>query len=440
MARRSLLTAAAAATADLGLIAEAAASLGIDIAALQEAEAAGLVVVADGRIEFRHPLVRSAVHNAAEPAERRAVHRALAQALAGERDADERAWHLGAAAFGPDEEAAAALALAAARARDRGAYAAASLTAERAARLSASGDLRGHRLLEAAWNAWIAGGGARAVSLLDEAAPLAADGDAAVDIEHLRGHSALARGDAMQAREIFKAAAQRVPPEAGRRAALLWTDAAFASLSAGQIQSMLDDAHAALAALPADDEGTEACTARLRSGWRSCCAAPGTKGPALCAPVSAWRAMGSCSRGRRCRGAGRSRRRSSCASPDCARFSSGRSESARDRGVGGSPRGAARHARARRRHDRPLAGGQGQVLRGCRARARHGTTGRAMRGARGLGVARGARRTRGSCRDHAAEASLSRASSGAGCTRPGYWLHSRISSSPSGGRPRRSSG
>ena len=42
------------------------------IGALQEAEAAGLVAVSDGRVEFRHPLVRSAVHNAAEPAERRA--------------------------------------------------------------------------------------------------------------------------------------------------------------------------------------------------------------------------------------------------------------------------------------------------------------------------------------------------------------------------------
>ena len=56
------------------MIAQAGRALEIDIAALQEAEAAGLVAVSDGRVEFRHPLVRSAVHSAADPAERRAVH------------------------------------------------------------------------------------------------------------------------------------------------------------------------------------------------------------------------------------------------------------------------------------------------------------------------------------------------------------------------------
>ena len=76
-ARRSLLVAAASSTAELGLIASAGGRLGVDVAALQEAEAAGLVAVTDGRIEFRHPLVRSAVHSSANPAERRAVHGAL---------------------------------------------------------------------------------------------------------------------------------------------------------------------------------------------------------------------------------------------------------------------------------------------------------------------------------------------------------------------------
>ena len=252
--------------------------LGIDIAALQEAEAAGLVAVADGHIEFRHPLVRSAVHSAAEPAERRAVHAALAQTLTDERDADERAWHLGAAAFGPDDGAADALARAAERARVRGAYAVAAMTAERAARLTADDGARGRRLLEAASNAWIAGSGEHTVSLLDEAEPLARDDEVRVGIATLRGYVTLARGDAMRARQVFLAAAQLVAHDP-RRAALLWAEAAFASLCAGQVKSMVDDARAACAALPAHDEGIEACAAHIALGMALVLAGAGNEGP-----------------------------------------------------------------------------------------------------------------------------------------------------------------
>ncbi|HMG99678.1 MAG TPA: AAA family ATPase, partial [Gaiellales bacterium] len=276
-ARRSLLLVAAASTADLGLIGQAGEIVGVDIGALQEAEAAGLVHVTDGRIQFRHPLVRSAVHNSAEPSERRAAHAALAQRLVGERFADERAWHLGAAAFGPDDTAADALAGASARARERGAYAAAALTAERSARLTANAATRGQRLLEAASNAWIAGSGERAVSLLDEAAPLAADGDVAVEITQLRGHLALARGDAMHAQSVFSIAAREAHD--GPLAALLWADASFASFSAGRMQPMLEDARAACAALPDDDEGVEACTARLALGMALVMGGAGDEGP-----------------------------------------------------------------------------------------------------------------------------------------------------------------
>jgi DNA-binding CsgD family transcriptional regulator len=265
VARRALLVAAASANADLGLLGKAATALGIEIAALQEAEAAGLVAVADGRIDFRHPLVRSAVYNGAAPAERREAHGALAAAMTGTRFADERAWHLGEAAFGPDDVAADALAEAAARARERGAYSVAALTAERAARLSSAVDLRGRRLLEAAANAWVAGSGEQAVELLDECAPLAADDDVAVEIASLRGHVSLARGDAMQAREIFMDAARRAAPD-GRRAALLWAEAAYACFCAGRVVPMLDDARAACAALASDDDDVEACTARLALG------------------------------------------------------------------------------------------------------------------------------------------------------------------------------
>ena len=280
-ARRSLLLAAAASNADLGLLAAASRLLAIDIAALQEAEAAGLIAIADGRVRFRHPLVRSAVHNAADPVERREVHAALARGLNDERYADERAWHLGLAAFGPDDEAADALAQAAGRARERGAYSAAALTAERSARLTANDAVRGRRLVEAASNAWIAGGGERAVSLLDEAASLAVDGDVALDSAHLRGHVVLARGDALAAREVFIGAAKLAEVDDARRAALLLAEASYASFSAGHVEGMLEDARAARAVLPRNDSGPEACMALLALGMALVFSGADDEGPRM---------------------------------------------------------------------------------------------------------------------------------------------------------------
>ncbi|WP_344618429.1 ATP-binding protein, partial [Dactylosporangium salmoneum] len=68
-------------------------------AALAELEEAGLVVVSGPSVRFRHPLVRSAVHEQAAPADVRRVR----EVLAGIPGGDRRAWHLAGAALGPDE-------------------------------------------------------------------------------------------------------------------------------------------------------------------------------------------------------------------------------------------------------------------------------------------------------------------------------------------------
>ena len=92
-----------ASPARLDVLAPGLASLGLDTAALEPAEAAGLIAVADGRVAFRHPLLRSVAYRGMPAPERRAAHAALAAALTGER----RAWHLAAATVAPDEEVAA---------------------------------------------------------------------------------------------------------------------------------------------------------------------------------------------------------------------------------------------------------------------------------------------------------------------------------------------
>ncbi|MGW0198827.1 helix-turn-helix transcriptional regulator, partial [Nonomuraea sp. NPDC003201] len=124
-AQTVLLVAVADDTGALDVVLGAVRELGADLADVDAAEVAGLIHVGDGRIRFRHPLVRAAAYHVASLVRRLAIHRALAQTLAGRPgDVDRWAWHLSAAATGPDEETAAALERSAEHARTRGGYAA----------------------------------------------------------------------------------------------------------------------------------------------------------------------------------------------------------------------------------------------------------------------------------------------------------------------------
>lgn len=113
--RRLLLVAAAEPTGDPALLWRAAERLTIDPRALEPAESDRLIDV-DHRVRFRHPLVRSALYRGATPQERRAAHRALADATDARVDPDRRAWHLAVATAGANEAIATELERAAARA------------------------------------------------------------------------------------------------------------------------------------------------------------------------------------------------------------------------------------------------------------------------------------------------------------------------------------
>ena len=91
--RSLLLVAAADPAGDPVLVWRAAGRLGIPASAAEAARTDGLLQIGT-RVRFRHPLVRSAVYSAAAPPERRAAHRALAEATDRDRDPDRRAWHL----------------------------------------------------------------------------------------------------------------------------------------------------------------------------------------------------------------------------------------------------------------------------------------------------------------------------------------------------------
>ena len=150
------------------MLARAAPALGLDLSDLVPAEAAALITVHDSRIEFRHPLVRSAIYGDCLARRRREVHRALAGALP-DADVDRRAWHLALASFGPDDAASSALEQAGLRAGQRSAYEVSSRAFERAARLAPEEARQARLLFAAAEAAWLGGLAGRAVALLDEA-------------------------------------------------------------------------------------------------------------------------------------------------------------------------------------------------------------------------------------------------------------------------------
>lgn len=152
-ATRTLLLIAA--VNDGGLLAEvlSAAAMIADVTsvamdALEPAVDARLVEIDDLTLRFRHPLVRSAIYQAASVAKRHAAHAALATVLAGQPDRS--IWHRAASRVGSDEEVASELEAAAQRAEVRGALAVSVVALERAAQLSVDSARRGDRLLRAA--------------------------------------------------------------------------------------------------------------------------------------------------------------------------------------------------------------------------------------------------------------------------------------------------
>jgi len=120
----------------------------LSIDSLAPAQRLRLVTIEDQRVRFRHPLLRSAVYQAASEGERRQAHAALGNVL--DNDADRRAWHRAAAAVGPDESRAQDLITAAANAERRGALDVAVAALDRAAALSVDPRRRATRLVEAA--------------------------------------------------------------------------------------------------------------------------------------------------------------------------------------------------------------------------------------------------------------------------------------------------
>ena len=237
--RAVAVVAVAGANARPDVLASALDRLGLRLSDLDAAESARLIEITSHRVDFRHPLVRSAAYHAAAPAERRAAHRALASGAGRERLGDAYAWHLAAAAVGPDATAAAALTELASDQRTRGGHAAASRAFAQAAVLTQDGQERAALLLEAAREARLAGHDSEALRLADGALSLTRSPIVRAGLQSLRAEVEVARGRLMAAHDLLLVEAERLVIFDRRRAAALLVDATLPLLWSGEVDQVV---------------------------------------------------------------------------------------------------------------------------------------------------------------------------------------------------------
>ena len=206
-----LLIAAAEPTGDPGLIWSAATQLGVGPEASESAVAAGLLD-AGTDLRFRHPLVRTVVYREAGDPARRRVHAALADSTDAAHDPDRRAWHLGTAAAGPDEDVAAELERSAGRAQARGGPAAAAAFLARSVELTEAAPRRAERALAAAQASFLAGAFEETEQLLGVAERNPLDRFRRGQAAFLRGQIAVVHGYGNDAAPLLLDAARQLEP------------------------------------------------------------------------------------------------------------------------------------------------------------------------------------------------------------------------------------
>ncbi|HEY2005576.1 MAG TPA: ATP-binding protein, partial [Solirubrobacteraceae bacterium] len=209
-ARRLLLLAAAEPVGDPLLLQRAAGHLGITISPLDAQVQTDELLRIGTRVTFRHSLVRSAVYRSAAAEDRRMVHLALAEASDPVADPDRRAWHLAAAATGPDDDVASELERSAGRAQARGGLGATAAFLGRAAELTRDPTRRVERALAAAAASLQAGAFDAALGILATTEAGALDEFHHAQVELLRGHIAFASGLGSDAPPLLLKAARRL--------------------------------------------------------------------------------------------------------------------------------------------------------------------------------------------------------------------------------------
>ncbi|MFD3459194.1 AAA family ATPase [Nocardia fluminea] len=262
--RAQLLVVAAQDGAEISAVAAVAARLGAGEWALDPEVDTGILILARGRVGFAHRLVLAAVYANATAGQRFAVHRAWSQELSDPADADQRAWHLAAAAQGTDDSVADLLEQTATRAWQRGGPAAAAAALRSAAALTRDLGAGGRRLALAARAEWEAGHLRSARELLLGAADRVG-ADAAAVSGGLEGMIEFAHGDCVRAAALLGRDARRAADsDPGRMLAVL---ALRAQWSAGRLD--LDDEQAVVAVFATSGPGLTSWLAVVGESWRT---------------------------------------------------------------------------------------------------------------------------------------------------------------------------
>ena len=235
-ARWLLLVAAAEPVGDPLLVWRATERLGIAAAAVIDTDTDGLLTIGE-QVTFRHPLVRSAVYRSAPAEQRRAVHLALAEVTDRQVDPDRRAWHLAAAASGPDEEVASELERLAGRAQARGGLAAAAAFLQRSVALTGDPARRVERALTAARANLYAGAFDAALRMVVVAEAGAPDDLQRARAELLHGQIAVSSNIGSDGPPLLLSAARRLERLDVELARETYLDAWGAAMFAGRLAS-----------------------------------------------------------------------------------------------------------------------------------------------------------------------------------------------------------
>ncbi|MCU1468597.1 MAG: ATP-dependent transcriptional regulator, MalT-like, LuxR family [Actinomycetia bacterium] len=306
--RRLLLLAAAEPEGDSAVLWRAAARLGIDPGAADEAASAGFLELGV-RVSFCDLHMRSVAYHCAPFGERRAAHQALADSIDAEVDPDRWAWHRAHATLAPDAEIADDLERAARRAGAVGGLAAEAAFLERSALLTPEPSRRATRALAAAHSKFDAGSLAAASDLLAvaDAGPLVELERARLD--RLRAKIAFASNRGSDAPRLLLEAAKALTPLDIRLARDTYLEALEAAVFAGSLggaSALRDAAEAARAAPPAKQpcsadmlldglavrftDGHVAAASMLRRAVKTICDVDDTgwRGLALCGAAEVW--------------------------------------------------------------------------------------------------------------------------------------------------------